>query len=253
MHDFWEFIKRTWWLFLILFFAPIIIIFIFFIDEYVLHHIDMSAGEWANLLGATFGYWGTVLLGVLAFWQNERTALVNEKLFAFEDINKKINNTPKLKILGCEIFCDDRTYESEFAEENNFRGDFNYIAKFNNISLKSDYIELFVLIKNDSSSDINNLTYNGFGYLEPKKKMFSSSLIEKGIKFGNKQMNIDHLEQYGEIYLDIKPRIYNNAFIYQIKVEYHNVYHHKYTQLISLVAKNLDYNNFEVHFRHYDH
>lgn len=236
MHEFWKFIKRTWWLFLILFFAPIIIILIFFIDEYVLHNIDMSAGEWANLLGSTFGYWGTVLLGVLAFWQNERATLINEKLYAFEDINKKTNNTPKLKILGCEIFSD-KTYEPEFSEENNFRGDYNYFAKFKNVLLKDGYIDFYILLKNDSLAEIYNLTYNGFGYLAPKKRMFRLTSVDNDAKFGEKQINIDHIDNNSEVYINIHPSIQNGSFIYSVHIKYCNIFLHEFSQLIQIVNR----------------
>jgi len=44
----------------------------------------LSAGEWTGLLGAAFGYWGTILLGVLAFWQNEKANHINENLLSME-------------------------------------------------------------------------------------------------------------------------------------------------------------------------
>lgn len=244
MNDFWKFIRRTWWLFFLLFIAPLIIIFVFFIDEYILHRIDMSAGEWANLLSATFGYWGTVLLGVLAFWQNERTSLINERLFAFEDINKKIANTPILKIIGCEIFSDNN-YKSILIEDNNFRGNYNYIAKFNNVSIDFDHAEFYIVVKNDSSSKICNLTYNGIGYIKPQE-------LKSHVKLVNKQICIDSLEQYSEVDLNINPMIQNKMNRYEINIEYYNIYNHRFTQSILLIAID-DAKDYEVYIRQYIH
>ncbi len=84
MKSFLHFLRKTWFLFLLLFLAPIIVVIGFYIFEYVLHKIDMSAGEWSALLGSVFGYWGTVLLGVLAFYQNEKVQENNDILTQYE-------------------------------------------------------------------------------------------------------------------------------------------------------------------------
>lgn len=78
------FIKRTWWLLILLFSPPLLVIGCFAILEYGYHRIDMSAGEWSSLLAGAFGYWGTVILGVLAFWQNEQVQENNDLLMKYE-------------------------------------------------------------------------------------------------------------------------------------------------------------------------
>lgn len=84
MDNVFQFIKKTWWLFLILFLAPIAVIVVFAIKEYALNQIDLSAGDWAGLWGAAFAYWGTVILGTLAFWQNTQVQENNDLLINFE-------------------------------------------------------------------------------------------------------------------------------------------------------------------------
>lgn len=84
MDNVFQFIKKTWWLFLILFLAPIVVIAVFALKEYVLNQIDLSAGDWAGLWGAAFAYWGTVILGILAFWQNTQVQENNDLLINFE-------------------------------------------------------------------------------------------------------------------------------------------------------------------------
>ena len=65
---------------IILAIVPIVTITVFAVMEYGLHRIDMHAGEWASFIGAILGYIGTVLLGILAFWQNEKVGKINNEL-----------------------------------------------------------------------------------------------------------------------------------------------------------------------------
>lgn len=84
MNNVFKFIKKTWWLFLILFLAPIAVIVVFAVKEFVLNQIDLTAGDWAGLWGSAFAYWGTVILGTLAFWQNTQVQENNDLLINFE-------------------------------------------------------------------------------------------------------------------------------------------------------------------------
>ena len=84
MKKFFSFLKKTWWLLAILFSPPIIVIAVFAFGEYCHHAINMSAGEWSSLLSGAFGYWGTVILGVLAFWQNQQSQENNDVLMRYE-------------------------------------------------------------------------------------------------------------------------------------------------------------------------
>lgn len=84
MKKLFAFLKNTWWLFLLLFLAPFVVITVFAVKEYIFHQIDMSAGDWASLWGSAFGYWGTVVLGTLAFWQNIQVQENNDILINYE-------------------------------------------------------------------------------------------------------------------------------------------------------------------------
>lgn len=97
MKDLIRFIKSTWWLFLVLFTAPFIVISVFAILEYLFHRIDLSAGDWASLLGNMFIYWGTVILGIIAFWQNERAQNNNDALILYE--KRKMSPVFAVKLL----------------------------------------------------------------------------------------------------------------------------------------------------------
>jgi hypothetical protein len=69
---------------IILAIVPIIAITVFAVMEYGLHRIDMRAGEWASFIGAILGYIGTVLLGILVFWQNEKVGKINNDLLKLQ-------------------------------------------------------------------------------------------------------------------------------------------------------------------------
>lgn len=83
MNNVFQFIKKLS-VFLILFLAPIAVIAVFAVKEYALEQIDLSAGDWAGLWGSAFVYWGTVILGTLAFWQNTQVQENNDLLINFE-------------------------------------------------------------------------------------------------------------------------------------------------------------------------
>ena len=123
----------------------------------------MSAGEWANLLGATFGYWGTILLGTLAFWQNENSNEISKRLLDLDEIDRKIANSPDIQIVGIEIYTPTK-YESPFKVSRDIRDTLCYESTF--LSIPDDYNDCFevgLLIQNTSKIDIYNLTYNGHG------------------------------------------------------------------------------------------
>ena len=99
----WQFVKKHFLLVFILALIPLIAFLTFAIREYALHQIDMKAGEWAAFIGAILSYIGTVLLGLLALWQNEvikyNSDEYNKKIFDLQ----MISNVPSFecKAVGC--------------------------------------------------------------------------------------------------------------------------------------------------------
>lgn len=79
MDDFKIFLRETKKLLLILFCVPILVLAFFALNEYCFGK-PMNTGDWAQLWGTAFAYWGTVILGTLAFWQNNQLQKSNEKL-----------------------------------------------------------------------------------------------------------------------------------------------------------------------------
>lgn len=116
MKNLWHFLKKIWWLLLTLFIAPLIVIFTFSVKEYLIHDIDLSAGEWANLFGSVFSYWGTVLLGILAFWQNERIVDLEERNMKIKERELKTSNIPNFVFEDAEVLIEHQWVKIKFDE-----------------------------------------------------------------------------------------------------------------------------------------
>lgn len=82
-----DFLKKYKWYIVILALIPVITISTFAILEYGFHKIDIKVGEWASFIGAILGYIGTVLLGLLALWQNEKANSLNREMQKLQQAN----------------------------------------------------------------------------------------------------------------------------------------------------------------------
>lgn len=118
MNKFIEFIKKNGILLVILFSAPVIVILVFTIKEYILNTINLSAGDWANLLGALFSYWGTVLLGVLAFWQNDRLVILEERNLEIQEIQLQEEQAPNFSISHLICYVNNVKTQCDFSIRN---------------------------------------------------------------------------------------------------------------------------------------
>lgn len=92
-----EFIKKYWWIVLIIVLIPVVVFVAFAIMEFVLHRIDLKAGEWAAFIGAILGYISTAFLGTLALWQN----------YVFKQENDSLNK----KLMQAQIFSNSAFYK----------------------------------------------------------------------------------------------------------------------------------------------
>ena len=246
MKDFLKFIKKTWWLFLILFFAPIVVISIFAYQEYILGRIDLNAGEWASLFGASFGFWGTALLGSLAFWQNERVTQLNERLSHVKEIELEESNRPELIITGIELYtANDKSYKGELKEEYFFRGERNYRTEIEVAS--DDYekgIEAYITVKNQSKVKIVGLVFNSIGVFVGKD----------GVNIGNHEKAIEKIEPNEEVDLYTNVEIKEYGFVYNMNIRFKNVYGHEYSQLLFFgaeIIKKGNVNVFDIYIRKY--
>ena len=174
MKNLFDFLRRTWLLFFLLFIAPVIVIAVFAIKEYILHNIDLSAGEWANLLGCLFSYWGTILLGTLAFWQNDRVMKLEERNSEIQETVLKLNNTPDFIIdkvdLASEIFDTKELVLQEIIDP-------EYRQKYQSeiqISENTSHIILYILLKNFSNASAHNIeAYESVLCKEIKKHLWT--------------------------------------------------------------------------------
>lgn len=146
MKNLWDFIKRTWLLFIILFVAPICVIAVFAIKEYVMHDIDLSASDWSAMLSSLFTYWGTILLGMLAFWQNDRVMHLEERNLDIRERELKENNVPNFEIEGANVFFNGEEVELDLQDMVFGYGQKKQCAL--DVEDEIDTVQLTVLLKN---------------------------------------------------------------------------------------------------------
>jgi hypothetical protein len=84
-----EFLKKYKWFVIILASIPILTVLVFSLFADIFHRFTLSGGDWAAFIGTILAYIGTALLGVLAFWQNEKTNEINERLLKIEEVKVK--------------------------------------------------------------------------------------------------------------------------------------------------------------------
>ena len=157
MRNFFDFIRRTWLLFLLLFIAPVIVIAIFAIKEYVFHSIDLSAGEWANLMGCVFSYWGTILLGTLAFWQSDRIMQLEERNAEIQETELKMKSTPDFTIDNI-LLSFGNFEERELELESICRSEYKETYKIEDEIKEDDSLmSLYIVLKNTSNASAHNV------------------------------------------------------------------------------------------------
>jgi hypothetical protein len=216
----------------------------------------MSAGEWSGLIGSTLGYWGTVLLGVITFWQNEQVMQINKRLLAIEETDKLEQSSPEIIFTAAELFIND-TYRAELIPIEEIYGDFNYSARISHIPFDDD-IEVVIEFENTSPAKILNLNYNGFGFIVPKKKLFRKSGLlssnEKKRLFGNKVVSIKQIDPESKAYISFRPLIKDSSFIYTTPIEYENKYGQEFRNNITvtgILERRNGVFNVDIHIRHY--
>ncbi|WP_407312480.1 hypothetical protein [Desulfosporosinus sp. SB140] len=99
-----NFIRRYWWIILILLLIPLAAIAGFLIAKYCFNKA-LTSKELFGLIGTILGYVGTIFLGLLALWQNERANDLNGRLLKLEEsqglpyisINSNLVNVVKYK------------------------------------------------------------------------------------------------------------------------------------------------------------
>lgn len=230
MRNFFNFIRRTWMLFLLLFTAPVIVIVLFAIKEYVFHSIDLSAGEWANLMGCAFSYWGTILLGTLAFWQNDRIMQLEERNAEIQEIELKMKSVPDF-IIDKILLSFGKFEEKELELESIYRSGYKETYQ-SEVDINEDIsiLFLYIVLKNSSNASAHNVeVYESVLDKNLKNHLFiMGSYVHKSIE---KQDSICLC--YYIHFDEIKPQNGVKFTEYRFNLNYENIYqHHFYNHMI---------------------
>lgn len=215
----------------ILFIVPIIVIGVFTIKEYIFHDIDLSAGEWASLVGTLTSYLGTIFLGMLAFWQNDRLMKIEEKNAEIQEINLKLDNIPDFRVDKIIVSYIEKSTEKHVREELNlektckmgYRETYQTAVIIDGGGSNIPFIVVDVILKNCSNADAHNVeAYESVLDKEFGKRIFTmGSYIHKVI------------EKEGELFLSYY--IYFDDFVsrngvkfvsFYFNLNYENRYHH---------------------------
>lgn len=222
--DFTKFLKDSWYLFIVLFLAPIIVITTFVILEYIQKKIDMSAGEWASLLSGCFTYWGTVILGAIAVWQNKKVMFLNQRVLEMEEIKERQEHWPDIRIHNLYIIAD-KTYTSKRVLNPSYRGIEDWCYKFETDCSKEN-VEVVVELQNTSKTEIFKLEYNGYKYLG-KKGYGDSRVLQEGIKPGE-IFSIDYTFNKGK------------CMEHEFDLRYENIYMHRFSNELTCTIAQVD-------------
>ncbi len=234
MKYFFDFIKRTWLLFLLLFIAPVIVVALFAIKEYVFHSIDLSAGEWVNLMGCVFSYWGTILLGTLAFWQNDRIMQLEERNAEIQETELKMKYTPDF-IIDSILLSFGNLEEKELKLESIPCSEYKETYQDEiDINEEVSLLALHIVLKNSSNASAHNVeAYESI----LNKKNLTSSLFVMGSsihKLIEKQSNII-LSYY--IHFDKIQQQNGVKFAeYNFNLNYENIHHHYFYNHMNIFA-----------------
>lgn len=97
-----EFCKQYRWWLLGLFFVPLLIIYPWFMIDGSVPSGNVDPSDWLAFWGGFLGFYGTVVLGLVAVWQNKQAQTVNERLLAIEEASQK-QNYSILNIIAAEM------------------------------------------------------------------------------------------------------------------------------------------------------
>lgn len=237
MRNFFDFIRRTWLLFLLLFIAPVIVIALFAIKEYVFHSIDLSAGEWADLMGSVFSYWGTILLGTLAFWQNDRIMQLEERNAEIQETELKMKSTPDF-IIDHILLSFGNFEEKELELESIYSSEYKETYQ-SEIDINEDvsFLSLHIVLKNPSNASAHNAeVYESVLDKNPKNHLFimGSNVYKLIEKQGS--ITLCYYIHFDEIKLQNGVKFAEYFF----NLNYENVYHHHFYNCVKIFAGIMD-------------
>lgn len=235
MKNIFEIIKKTWLLFILLFIAPIIVVAVFMIKEYILFNIDLSAGEWSALLGSVFSYWGTIILGTLAFWQNDRIMRLEERNAEIQETELKSKNKPDFSIDKASILLtnsDERELKLETLIKPDYRDSYQSLIK---VSEDSSFVVINIVLKNSSNAAACNVeVFESILNKDFKDKIFvMGSHVYKVI-----EENESIILSYYIYFNEITPINGVKIVRYSFNLNYENIFHHFFFNNMEILICN---------------
>ncbi len=232
MRNFFNFIRRNWLLFLLLFIAPIIVIVLFAIAEHAFHSINLTVGEWTNIIECVFSYLGTVLLGALAFLQNDRIVQLEERNAEIQETKLMINNSPDFSIdemilsfrdldekkLKVERLDDGIYYKEIYQSEVDINGDVSFLW-------------LTIVLKNSSNVSAYNVeVYKSVLDENPKNHLY---ILGSNVYELIERQDIIVLS-YNIHFDEITSRNGVKFVEYCFNLNYENIYHHPFYNYMNI-------------------
>lgn len=225
----------------ILFIISIIVIGVFAIKEYIFYDIDLSAGEWASLVGTLTSYLGTIFLGMIAFWQNDRIMKIEERNAEIQEINLKLDNIPDFTVDKIFVSYIEKSTEKHVIEEVDlekickmgYRETYQTAVIIDGGVSNIPFIVVDVILKNCSNADAHNVeVYESVLDKEFGKRVFAmGSYIHKVIEKEAKR-SLTY-----RIYFDDFVFRNGSKFIsYYFNLNYENRYHHYFYNKVEIFA-----------------
>lgn len=146
-----EFAWKYKWLIILLIALPIFPVLVFTVGDWAFHIINIKVEDLIGYSAASLGYFGTVFLGILAFWQNEKLNNLNNKL-----INRdREKSFPFLDIISINSFNEFKEYSLDNLFSIDFQSGFANFNEDHTLNVYNEgYHVLVYLIKNIKPNDI---------------------------------------------------------------------------------------------------
>lgn len=177
-----KFIKKYWWLLVILFIFPIIGLCI------IANKITTLNQTWISLICAALTYFGTVILAFVTLIQNDKITEFSEKDAAIEEIRLRNKYHPVIDIKSIQDI-----KEKDYSYKKLYKNGFGEIMQIKNILNDT----IYVIISNVGNASAYNIETYEYGYNSAKE-------ISDGVELFDYHKNIIYeMEKDSSIYLTL--------------------------------------------------
>ena len=203
-----EFIKKYWKLLIALFFIPLIITYVWFVFEGgVPTGSGLDKSHWLGFTGGFLAYIGTVFLGTVTLWQNDKVYEANNLLINLQNKSNEISIIQKIyeseKIKSQEVICiiDKAIEYSDFKhirELTNYYFDTDSVRRINKHNTK---VELTNFYKDFKEFSYNSYLFDNIYPSEIKEYIDSlcSILLANKVNFENNKSDFCYRNKYDNI------------------------------------------------------